>query len=102
MIFVLLAKLLHFLRGNRAVGNVNVCRIDIDMVEQMLPHEADVALQLIGLHGVILVEVERHDIAKREFLFAMNSQQFVINADRRTTGGQTQHTITAFRLPRAN
>ena len=81
---------------------MNVCRIDIDEVEQVLPHEADVALQLVGLHRIVFVEVERDDVAKRESLFAVHPHQFVVDADRRAAGGQTQHAIAAFRLPRAN
>ena len=51
LLFVPLAEVVALARrGNRAVRNVNVRRIDVDVVEQMLAHEAHVALQLVGLH----------------------------------------------------
>jgi hypothetical protein len=70
---VLAAVLFDLGVGQRAVGNVDVFFEDVDVIEQVLVHESHVALQLIGLHRKVLVEIERHDVAKGEALFLVQS-----------------------------
>ena len=55
-----------------------------------------VALQLVGLHRVILVEIERNHIGKRQPLFAMHPHQLVVDADGRVARRQTQDAVTSF------
>src|SRR6188768_2376343 len=44
-----------------AVGNVDILRLDIDVLEKRLPHPATIAVRVLGRHGIILVKVERDD-----------------------------------------
>ena len=66
LLLVPAAVVVHLLDRQRAVGHVPVARRDVDVVEQVLAHEADVALQLVRLHRVVLVEVERDDVGERQ------------------------------------
>src|SRR4051794_17880094 len=75
---------------------------NIDEVEQMLAHESHVALQLVRLHRIILVEVERDDIRERQPLFAMHPHQLVVNSDWSVSRGKAEHTISPLGRTRAN
>ena len=90
------AVIVHLLDRQRAVGNMAVLGRDIDLVEQVLAHEPHVALQLVRLHRVVFVEVERDDVLERQALFAMQAHQFVVHADRRAAGRQTEHAVATF------
>ena len=85
------AKPVQVADGERAVGNVDVRRLDIDMVEQVLLHEADVALPLVGLHRPVLIQIEGDDVAERQPFALMQADQFAIDAGRRRAGSQPQH-----------
>ena len=72
---------------------------DIHALEQVLLHEAVIALQLQRLHGVIFVEVEGHDVSKRKSLLLMQPHKLAVDADRRRARRQAKHTsLTAGRL----
>jgi hypothetical protein len=92
----------HLLHGNGAVRDVDVLRLDIDVVEEILPHETMVALQLLGLHGEVFVEVERDDSLETEPLFTMQADQLVVDAGRRRAGRQAEHGIAALGGPRSH
>ncbi|PNW61404.1 UNVERIFIED_CONTAM: hypothetical protein BEN50_25900 [Euhalothece sp. KZN 001] len=90
-LFVPLAVGGDFLGGQRAVGNVHVLRIDVDVVEEMLVHEPDVALQLVRLHGEVLVEVERDHVLERQPLFLVQADELVVHAGGRGARREAQH-----------
>ena len=73
---------------------------NVEVVEEMLPHEAVVALQGVRLHRPILVEVERDDRLERHPLLAVQADQFVVDADGRRAGRKAQHRLLAGRRPR--
>lgn len=79
----------------RAIRNMPIARGDIHEVEQMLAHEPQVALQLIGLHGEVFIEIERHDVRERQTLFAMQPHELIVNADRRAARGEPEHAVFA-------
>ena len=60
---------------------MNVLLWNIDVIEQMLVHEANIALQFEGLHGIVFVKVERQDVFERQPFFSMHPDQFGINAN---------------------
>ena len=78
-----------------AVGKVDRGGWNIEVIEEVLPHEAVVALQRVGLHRPVLVEVERHDRLERHALLAMQPDQLVVHAHWRAAGGQTEHGLLA-------
>ena len=86
-LFVAQAVVLDFRERHGAVGNVDVLRRDVDVVEESLVHPAVVAVQIVRLHGIVFVEVEGDDARQVEPLFAMQADQLAIQADRRAAGG---------------
>lgn len=63
-VFVPFAVISHLFDRQSAVGYIGLLGGDVDQIEQVLAHEADVALQLVRLHGEVLVQVERKDVRK--------------------------------------
>src|SRR5262249_27413115 len=59
LLFVLSAEFIRLIGAETAVRNVNVLRLDVDMVEERFLHPAPVALRIVRLHRVVFVEVER-------------------------------------------
>src|SRR4029079_424323 len=70
--------------------DVDVRRIDVDLREEILPHEAVVGVDALLRHRVVLVEVERHDVLEAQSLVAMHANQLAIDPDRRRSSGQTE------------
>lgn len=97
---VALAPLAHRFGFDRPVGNVHVGRIDVDVIEEMLPHEAVVTLQPLRPHGEVLVEIEGDDVREGEPLLAVESDEFRVDPRRRRAGGETEDTALAGDRPR--
>src|SRR5688572_24107151 len=72
------------------------------MIEQMLPHEPNVALQLVRLHREVFVEVERDDVAERQAFILMQPYEFAVDAYRRAAGRQAKDAVAALLSPLAN
>ena len=87
----------HVLLAAGAVGDVDVRRRDVHVVEEVLLHEAPVALQRLRCHGPVLVQVERHRVAEREAFLAMEPHQFLVDALWRGSGGQAKHRVASLR-----
>src|SRR6202035_5811965 len=75
---------------DRAIEHVHVFRADVNQVEQMLAHEAAIALQFERLDREVFVEVERDDVRKRQPFLAVQPDQLGINADWGRAGRQTE------------
>src|SRR5207244_622760 len=93
---VLLAFLLDVVARDVALRNVDVLRLDVDVVKEVLPHEPVVAVDALRLHRVILVEIERHDVGEIEALLAVHLDQLAVDADRGATGGEAENRVPAF------
>jgi hypothetical protein len=74
----------------RAVGDVDLGGGDVQMVEEVLPHEAVVALQGIGLDRPVLVEVEGRHRRERHALLAVQPHEFGIDAHGRRARRQAE------------
>ena len=85
------AVLGNLLARHGAVGDVDVLRTDVHVVEQVLPHVAPVAMGAVGCHRVVLVEVERHDLGEAHLALLVPRDQLAIDAQRRAAGGEPQH-----------
>jgi len=92
---VFLTVCMHGVRRHRAARQVHVGRIDVDVVEEMLPHEAVIALKLMRLHWPILVEVERDHVSDRASRLSVQADEFVVDTHRRAAGGQPEHASLA-------
>ena len=88
---VFLAEGRDLLASDGAAGHVGVRRVDVDVVEEVLLHEAAVALDRVGLHRPVLVEVERHDVAEAQLLLAVQAHELVVDRRGRAARRQAQH-----------
>ena len=70
--------------------DVDVRRIDVDVREEILPHEAMVGVDALLRHRVVLVEIERHDVGEAQPFVAMHADQLAIDPDRRRAGGEAE------------
>jgi hypothetical protein len=95
---VALAVSFYLLDGQRAVRNVHVFGPNVHVVEQLLVHEVDVALELVRLHGVVLVEVEGDHVLEAEAFLAVQADKLLVHANGRRAGGQTQYGLLALVL----
>ncbi len=101
-LLVRFAVLRHLIRFDRAIGYVDVGRVDVDMIEQVLRHEPPVALKLPWLHGIVLVEVERNHVGKAQLLLAVYTNQLGVQRHRRRTGRQAENALSTLRLASAD
>ena len=93
---------LYFIHGKGSVRDMDVFFFNIDEVEKILLHKADVALLSIGLHRVIFIQVEGDDVVETQSFLPMHAHQFVVHLNGRGTGSQPQHNFFAFLLSLAN
>jgi len=77
-------------RSQGTVGNVGPIRLQVDVIEEMLPHEAPVALERLRVHGEVLVQVEGGHAPEAEPLLTMQANQLFVDRDGGGAGGQAQ------------
>ena len=63
------------------------------MLEKRLVHELVIALRMIRWQPYVLVEIERGHPAEIEFFLAVHANEFAVQHQRRTAGGEAQHGI---------
>lgn len=77
--------------GGVAVEDMDVLFLDVDVVEEVIPHEAVVALGMIDGKAYIFVHIEGHYILKREDSFLIELYQVLVEAERGAAGGTSQN-----------
>jgi hypothetical protein len=65
-----------------AVRDIDVLRRNIDVPEKMFLHKPHVALQILTLHRIVFIEIERHDVAEAQGFVTVQSDQFLIDSGR--------------------
>ncbi len=85
------AMLGAFVTRKVAAQKVDVHLRNIHVIEQVFPHVPVIAVNAIGLHGEILIEVEGDHVLEGEALFAMETDEFTIDAYRGGPRRQSQH-----------
>ena len=71
--------------GRVAVQNVHVFRCNVDVLEEIVPHEVVVALRVVAGQIHVLVHVESLDIFERHSTPAVVLDQLTVHSQRRTT-----------------
>ena len=94
-ILVAAALVVHLVATRFALRDVDVLGVDVDVGEQILPHEPPIRVDALPPHRVVLVEVERHDTAEAQPFLAMHAYELAINADWRRTGREPEHRALA-------
>ena len=83
------AILLRFRGRDRPVRNVDVLRLEVDVVEKRLIHPKSVALRILRRHRVVFVEVEGDDPRKIE-AGLVQADQFTIQPHGSRAGRQAK------------
>ena len=82
---------LHLVARHVAPGDVHVLRRDVELGEEILPHEAVVGVDALRIHRVVLVEIERDHVGEAESFLAVHPDQLAVHPDRGRAGGQPEH-----------
>ena len=85
----------HLVAGEVPARDADLLPRDVELGEQILPHEPVVGVQAPRVHGVVLVEVERRDPREAEPVMPMQADQLAVDADRGGAGGQPEHRAAA-------
>ena len=75
--------------------DVDVLRDDVELGEQIFPHEPMVGVHAPGIHRVVLIEVESDHLREAEPLLPMHADELAIHADGRRSRRQTEHGAAA-------
>jgi hypothetical protein len=78
-----------------AAGDVHVLALDVDVREQILPHEPVIAVDAVRPHGVVLVEIERHNVGERQPFVAVEADELAIDTDRCGARGESEDRLIA-------
>ena len=77
--------------GRIAIQDMDVLLLDVDVAEEILPHEAVVRLRMFLWKVDILVHVESNNILERKFASLILLNQFVVQSQRRRTCRTAQY-----------
>ncbi len=79
------------MRSGVSVQDVYIFAGDVDVAEKVVPHEAVIALRMVLRQPHIFVHVESHHILKRHFPFFVQLYKASVHAQRRASGGTSEH-----------
>ena len=74
-----------------AVEDVHVCLGDVDVIEEVGPHEVPVALVVLPGQAQVFVHVEGHHVPEGDLAGLVHPRQLGVHAQGRGAGGQPQH-----------
>ena len=90
LLFVATAFIFYSVPRHVAPREVNVVGQDVEMGEQILPHEPVIGMDAPRVHGVVLVQIEGDDIRKAQPFLLVHSNELAIDSYGGRTGGQTE------------
>ena len=76
-----------------AVRQVDVCGIDVHMVEQVAVHKAPVAFRVLLGQAAVLVQIDGGDLRKIQISLVVALHQLLVCAHGGAAGSQTQHAV---------
>ncbi len=89
-VFVGGAVVEDFVEGDGAVGEVDVVGLEVDVGEELLLHEAEVAFAVVAVEAVVFVEVESDDVGEAEVFFAVEADEFAVKGNGGGAGGEAE------------
>ena len=89
----IIAGALLFLVRLHAVRQIDMRWVNVHMVKKVVMHEIMIALVVFRLHAVVFIQIDRSHIRKIQIALFVPLDQLLICADRRRTGGKTEHGI---------
>ena len=81
---------LGFQVGGVAVEDVDVLFLDVDVVEEVVPHKAVVAFGVFNGESYVLVHVEGHYVLERENAFLVQLDEVLVKSKGGTTSGTSE------------
>ena len=79
---VLVPPALHREVCGVAVQQVGIVRLDVNVTEEVLPHEGVVALRMVARQAAVLVHVERHHVLEGHLAGLELSHKHLVREDR--------------------
>jgi hypothetical protein len=98
LFFIAAALILERLAGQVTPGQVYILRQNVQVGEEVLPHEPVVGVDAPRVHGVVLVEIEGDNIGKAQTFLLVQADKLAVDSYGSRSGGQAQHR-SASRLP---
>src|SRR5690606_33011648 len=86
------------LHWQRAIGNMYISPLDVDMIEKVSVHERHIALFRIGLHRIVFVQIKRYYIFEAQAVFAVEAHQLRINTYRGCSRSKTKDCLLTLLL----
>lgn len=74
-----------------AVEDIYVFSGDVDVGEEVGPHECVVAFLVVAGKVAVFVHVECDDVGKRHLAFFVEADEFAVHSQGRSAGGATEH-----------
>lgn len=71
--------------GRIAIQDVHILRHDVDVLEEVVPHEIVVRFGVVARQAHVLVHVERFHVAERDAALLVEFDQLAIHAQRRAS-----------------
>ena len=90
-LFVLPAMGEDLVRCDRALGDVDVFLGNVDVIEQLVCHEAAIAFRVVPLQAVVLIQVEGDDVLEAQALLLVQADQLAIKGHRGGPCGHPKH-----------
>ena len=81
-----------------AIRDMDIGRVDVDVIEEMHLHEAMITLQRIRLHGIIFVQIEGDHVPETQTFKPVHPNQFGVERFRTRSRRQSEYTSPAFSL----
>jgi hypothetical protein len=101
-VLVPLAFGLDLLPWKVAPEDVDIGRQDIQLVEQILPHEPVVGVNTPRVHRVVLVQVEGDHVPEGQSLLLVHPNELPVNSNGRGAGREPEHGLQALGLAGAD
>ena len=90
-LLILLAVVIHSLNWHCAIREVDVGRVDINKLEEILVHSVVTALWRLGRHWVELIEAVHLNIGKAYLACVIAFHQFVVKTERSAACRKAEH-----------
>jgi hypothetical protein len=98
-LLVVPAVALRLVARQVAPRHVDVRRVKVHVIYEVIQHKPMIALEITRLHRDVLVEVEGDDAGEVEPLLPVQAGQLPVHADRGGAGGEPEHGARARRAP---
>ena len=72
-----------------AVEDVHILRLDVDVAEEVVPHERVIAFGMLFRQTYILIHVEGNHVLERDYPLLVQLNQVLIHTQRRRAGRQS-------------